>query len=80
MSSCGVHDTERRVTLQQIHCVETRFAPHIHEVPEVPTHQIRDAVSRADGHVQGIIGKLLAHHTRPQIFLRQVFRLFRRHQ
>ncbi len=48
-------NTDCRITLQQVHRVETGFAAQVDEMVKVPTHDHREAVNRGDGDVPRIV-------------------------
>ena len=51
-----VHDTDGRLALQQIDCIEARRALHVDEVAEVPTHEVIVPRHRAGGDMPRVVG------------------------
>ena len=67
-----VHNTDHRIALQQIHRVESRLAPDIDEMPEIPAHEEIDAMHRAYCHMHRVVGISFGNHAGFQVFVRKV--------
>ena len=64
-------DTDWRITLQQVHRVESSFAAQVDQMVKVPTHDDREALNRGDGHVPCIVRILRRDHAGGEVSLGQ---------
>jgi hypothetical protein len=61
--------------LQEVYGVKAGRAPHVHEVFEVPAHQVIHPVNGTDGDMPCVVLESCAHHTSPEILQSKIFDL-----